>query len=104
MSELTSGLMRITNSSVEYVTWWQGGGSEGKYADAISCPSEYDGYIRRECCSGSMVTVRLNAAATLGLQTLLSTHPTLIKGVYIGNLIWCDNRSGSDSNPKPNTH
>lgn len=66
--------------------------------------SEYDGCIRRECYSGSMVTVQPGWPATLRLRAALSRHPTLIKGVYAGYLIRCDNRPGSDSNLKPNTH
>ena len=51
-----------------------------------------------------MVTVRPGRAASLRLRAALSRHPTLIKGVYTGHLIQCDNRPGSDSNLKLNKH
>lgn len=42
-------------------------------------------------------------AATLHLLAVLSRHPTLIKGVYTGHPIQCDNGPGSDSDLEPNT-
>lgn len=108
---MTSSLMRITNSAQDY----RKGKTEEKYAAALRLrpggagrladfgPSDSDGRIRRECYSGSTVSVRPSRAATLCLRAALSGHPTLIKGVYTGHLIQCDNRPESDSNLKPNT-
>lgn len=87
--------MRKTNKLVDYMVVGHGG-------DWREICRSFEMLL--EFYSKSAVTLRPNGPATLCLGAALSRHPPLIKGVYTGHLIRCDNRPGSDSNLKPNMH